>query len=895
VNPILLRTLRWFAIGLGSLFLAFAFALACTFVYLAPSLPSAENTQCARLAVPLRVYTRDGGLIAQIGEQRRIPVEYEEIPMVVRQAVLAAEDAGFFEHRGFEWRGIVRAIVMNLVTADAGQGGSTITQQAARNLCLSLDKTLRRKLAEVFVTWRMEREFTKEQILATYLNVITFGHRSYGIAAAAQTYYGKHLGELTVGEAATLAGIIQRPSAQNPITNPKLAEMRRGYVLRRMQELGFIDSATAAAAAKEPVGSRGFAPLIDVEAPYVAEMVRQELVARFGEAAVNAGYKVYTTIDGRQQVAANRAVRLGLMEFDRPRGYRGPLGKVTLPATAGDAELDALLNEFPSVNLLVPAVVTSVAATSAEVHVRGQGRARISWDGLSWARKALRNGTGAAPRTAGEVVRRGDVVHVITDGRGNAQLAQVPEAQAALVALDPEDGAIVALTGGFDFYSNQYNRATQANRGAGSSFKPFLYSAALDNGFTPSSIIMDIPLLLDDSGGNSEEIWRPENSTRNFGGPMRLREALVRSRNLVSIRILQELGIDRFIEHAAKFGFEPSKMPRNWTLALGTQAVTPLQITTGFAAFANGGFKVEPYYIERIEDASGNVVYRAEPKLACAPCEQSPEAPQVPDMLAAVPGGEVATVTVGEEEAAAYGATPGLDGAPGLPAPAAAGAAGIFSPAVMAATVGPGGPQGPVLFGNLEDVPAPMRELSLLQGGAGFLPEERLAPRIISPQNAWLISDILHDVTVRGTAARSRALGRDDLAGKTGTNEDRDNWFVGFTRDIVAGVWLGYDDYRSLGARAEGSSTALPIWMHFMEEALKGTPSSRPRRPAEGLIDLRIDPYTGKLAHAADPEAIVETFMVNALPEAPRPGEPGYVPPGVEVQPGTAAPAGPLF
>lgn len=894
MNPILIRTLRWLGIGLGGLVLTLSFALACTYVYLAPSLPSAGNTHCAQLAVPLRVYSRDGRLIAQIGEQRRIPVKYEDIPAIVRQAVLAAEDAGFFEHRGFEWRGIVRALIMNLVTADAGQGGSTITQQAARNLCLSLEKTLRRKVSEVFITWRMEREFTKEEILATYLNVITFGHRSYGIAAAAETYYGKRLPELTVGEAATLAGIIQRPSAQNPITNPKLAEARRAYVLRRMRELGYIDEATATAAAKEPVRSRGYAPLIDVEAPYVAEMARQELIARFGEQAVNAGYKIYTTIDGRLQAAANRALRLGLVEFDRRRGYRGPLGKATLPAAAGEADLDALLAEYPSVNMLLPAVVTSVAATSAEVYVRGQGKARITWDGLSWASKASRSGgIGPAPRTAGEVLKRGDVVHVIADGRGNAQLAQVPEAQAALVSMDPDDGAIVALTGGFDFFANQYNRATQARRGAGSSFKPFLYSAALDNGFTPASIVMDIPLLLDDGAGG-EEVWRPENSTRSFEGPMRLREALVRSKNLVSIRILQELGIDRFIEHAAKFGFDPQQMPRNQTLALGTQAVTPLQMTTGFAVFANGGFKVDGYFIERIEDTSGNVVYRAEPKIACAPCEKPPVAPAMPGSGLSGAGDDVATVTAGAEEPAAYD-----DAAPagvGTVAPGAGTPLGPYAPEVLAAIAHRKDAAADTgIFGNLEDVPAAMRELSALQGGAGFLPQERLAPRVISPQNAWLISDILHDVTVRGTAARSRALGRDDLAGKTGTNEDRDNWFVGFTRDLVAGVWLGYDDYRSLGARAEGSSTALPIWMLYMKEALKGTPPSRPPRPAEGLIDLWISRTTGKLTHPGDPDAMIETFMVNALPEAPRPGEPGYLPPGAAGQPGANAPAGPLF
>ena len=687
MNPILLRSLRWVAVGIAGLVLVFSFALSCTFVYLAPALPSAENMP--QMSVPLRVYTRTGGLIAQIGEERRILVEFDDIPMLVRQAVLAAEDDRFFEHSGFAWRGIVRALVMNVATADAGQGGSTITQQAARNLFLSLDKTLRRKLSEVFVTWRMERDFTKEQILATYLNVILFGQRSYGIAAAAETYYGRRLDELTVGQAATLAGIIQRPSAQNPITNARAAESRRAYVLRRMQELGYIDAATAEAAAKESVGSRNFGPLIDVEAPYVAEMARQEIETRFGDAAVNAGYRVYTTIDGRLQTASNRAARLGLIEYDRRRGYRGHLGKVELPAAPGEEELDALLAEFSRVNILEPAVVTAVAATTADVHVRGRGAARIGWNGLSWAARAVRGGRAAAPRTAGEVVKRGDVIHVLADGRGNAQLAQVPEAQSAIVALDPDDGAIVSLTGGFDFYSNQFNRVTQARRQPGSSFKPFLYSAALDNGFTPASIILDAPILL--SRGNSEENWRPENSTRSFLGPMPLRTALVRSRNLVSIRILQDIGVDALIRHAAAFGFDPADMPRNDTLALGTQTTTPLQMATGYAVFANGGFKVDPYFIERIEDANGEVVYQAEPKIVCAACEQATAAaPAAEDVATVIVGANAddARDPVAEDGFGAqgsFGADRNFDAVPGFGSAGGFGAPSPFSPAVMAA------------------------------------------------------------------------------------------------------------------------------------------------------------------------------------------------------------------
>lgn len=873
MNPILLRSLRWVATGVVGLVLLFSFALACTYVYLAPALPSAENMHRMPLAVGVRIYAGSGELISQIGEQRRIPVEFDDIPDLVWQAVLAAEDDRFFQHSGFEWRGIVRALVKNAVTADAGQGGSTITQQAARNLFLTLDKTMRRKLSEVFLTWRMEQDFTKEQILATYLNVIFFGQRAHGIAAAAETYYGKRLNELTVSQAATLAGIIQRPSDQNPITNPKLAEGRRAYVLRRMRELGFIDSSTAEAAAKEPVATRGFGPRIEVEAHYVADRALQELVSRFGQASVNQGYKVFTTIDARLQTAANRAVRVGLINFDRQRGYRGALGKVEVPAAPNGDELDALLREYPTVSVLEPAVVLRVAETSADVHVRGRGTARIGWEGISWAGKALSNGKGATPKSAGEVLKRGDVVHVLADGRGRAVLAQVPAAQSALVAIDPKSGAIVSMTGGFDFFTNQFNRVTQANRQPGSGFKPFLYSAALDNGFTPASVIQDAPIVMD----VGEENWRPENSSRDFRGPMRLREALVLSRNTVSIRILNDLGVDTFIEHAARFGFDPKAMPHTLTLALGSLTTTPLQMARGFSVFANGGFLVEPYLIQRIEDATGEVVYEAAPRIACEPCEQLTAGTSAPE---AAPGGfdDVATVTVGSEEPDAYGTELG-----GTPSLAALGALAGFSPAVLEAAVNLDALQNPAtpMPLGLDDVPPSMRELSAIQGGTGFLPQEQLAPRVLSPQNAWLMSDILHDATISGTARRSRSMGRDDLAGKTGTSNDgRDNWFNGFTRDLVATVWVGHDDYQPLGRGAEGSTTALPIWMLYMDEALKGTPSSRPPRPATGLIDLRVSSFWGTLARSCDNEAIVDTFMVQTLPRAPGPGEGECLMPG---------------
>src|SRR5579863_1730489 len=596
-----------------------AYALACSYVYLVPSLPSVESMRNVELQVPLRVYTRSGALIAQIGEQRRIPVTYDQIPELVKHAFLAAEDERFFEHHGIDYFGVVRAVLIDVVSGDKTQGASTITMQAARNMFLSLDKTARRKLQETFVTYRMEHEFTKQEIFGLYLNVIFFGQRSYGVAAAAEAFFGKPLEKLDVAEAATLAGVPKAPSSYNPIVNPEMATARRAYVLRRMRELGYIDAATAEAANKEPMRARTHAPLFDVEAPYVAEMARLELRQSFGASAETAGYKVYTTLDGRLQAAAVRAVRIGLIEYDRRHGWRGPVGHAELPAS-GAPDYDDLVDEYASIGDLTPAVVTSLGERDVKTYVKGVGAASIDWDGLSWARKALANETvGPPPAKAAQVLKRGDVVYVVADEAGHAQLAQVPEAQSALVALDPNDGSIVALVGGFDYFTNKYNRVIQARRLPGSGFKPFLYSAALEHGITPASTFLDAPIVLE--GNGAEEAWRPENDERAFGGPTRLRDALVHSRNLVSIRVLKAVGIPTAIDYISRFGFDPRSMPHDLTLALGTLGVTPLEMASGYAVFANGGYRVQPYFIDRIEDAAGQVVWRAEPRMVCRQCD----------------------------------------------------------------------------------------------------------------------------------------------------------------------------------------------------------------------------------------------------------------------------------
>jgi penicillin-binding protein 1A len=774
-----------------------AYALICSFVYVAPSLPSVEAMRKVEFQVPLRVFTASGELIAQIGEQRRIPVTYDQIPPLVREAFLAAEDDEFFHHRGIDLLGVLRAVFVNLLTAEKSQGASTITQQAARNMFLTLDKTWRRKLSELFVTLRMEGAFTKQEILGLYLNVIYFGQRSYGVAAASETFFGKSLGDLTVSEAATLAGLPQAPSRYNPITSPELAQNRRGYVLGRMHKLRYIDDSVYQSALAEPVRARAHQPLFAVEAPYIAEMARLDIRTRFGAAAESAGYKVYTTIDGRLQTAANRAVRLGLIEYDRRHGWRGPLGHADLPASKEDQKYEALLDEYSSVGVLAPAIVVSTTEKTARVFIKSRGPAQIGWDGIGWAQKE----GGPAPKTVSDVVAPGDVVYVVTDGRGAAQIAQVPEAQSALVSLDPSDGGIVALVGGFDYFSNKYNRVTQARRLPGSGFKPFLYSAALENGFTPASVLLDAPIVLE--GDGLETSWRPENDGGQFRGPTRLREALYRSRNLVSIRLLRTMGTGPAMDYITRFGFDKKDLPNNLTLALGTVQATPLQLATGYATFANSGYRVKPFYIDRIENAAGEVVYRAAPRTVCEGCER---------------------------------------------------------PVDLHDFLGSGGG------------PERINEADSLRGGSGALPPEQIAERVITPQNAWLMTDMMSDVIKRGTGRRALALGRADIAGKTGTtNEAKDTWFNGFTQNLVATVWVGFDQERSLGEAEEGAKTALPIWMHFMREALKGVPQERRPMP-DGLVTLRIQPDTGMLASGENPDAILETFMTDRLPSGNTPG-----------------------
>jgi len=797
--------------GVTAITLAAGYAFVCSYIYLEPTLPSVAAMKNSELQVPLRVYSNSGDLIAQIGEQRRNPVRYEQIPEQVKNAFIAAEDDEFFEHHGFDWKGILRTLFVNATSADFSQGASTITMQAARSAFFTQEQTIRRKLQEIFVTQRLEHEFSKQEILALYLNVIFFGQRSYGVAAASETFFGKPLEDLTLGEAATLARVPQSPSRFNPITNPAGAAERRGYVLRRMRELGYIDAAAAEAASKEVVKARAHRALADVEAPYIAEMVRLEILKRFGPAAQDAGYKVYTTIDGRLQKAANRALRMGLVDYTRRHGWRGATNKVELTGTENPDGLDLLLDEYGSVGLLYPAIVVSVGEKQAQVYIKGKGLAPIEWAGMSWAkRRTSELALGPDPKTAAEILARGDIVYVVREkADAPAELAQIPEAESALIAIDPNNGAIMSLVGGFDYFEGgMYNRVTQARRQPGSGFKPFMYAAAMAGEFTPSSMLLDAPIIMDDP--NLEEVWRPENSGGGFRGPMRLREALVASRNLVSIRLLKEMGMRAVIDYVQNFGFAKERLPNNLTLALGSMGATPLEVVTGFAVFANGGYKIEPFYIDRIEGPGGQIVYSAEPRAVCAEC--------------AAP---VRVVSDAERaKSAEISAT-------------------IVPPTPLAATA-------------RRTVPA---------------------ERVISPQVSFLMNDMMKDVITRGTGRRALALGRTDLRGKTGTtNDNLDTWFNGFNDSVAASVWVGMDEPGPLGDGEEGARTALPIWVDFMREALRGVPEKQ-RTVPEGIVELKVNALTGGTKDA-DLDPVFEFFRTEKLPT-----EEGYIgDPGMNAQ-----------
>jgi len=610
-----------------------AFANVCAYVYLKPALPDVDSLRDVQLQVPLRVYTRDGKLLAAIGEQRRIPVRYEQLPKKLILAFLATEDDRFFRHHGVDWQGILRAAVANLKAGGIRQGASTITMQVARDMFLTPRRDMKRKMSEIYISLLMEAEFSKEEIFSLYVNKIFLGQRAYGVGAAAEVYFGKSLDQLTVAEMATLAGIPTAPSVVNPVASAEAAKVRRLHVLGRMLELNYITQAEYDAARSYPMESRLHGSSIEADAPYVAEMVRNEMQAKYGDGVYTAGYKVFTTIDSRLQAAATVALRTGLLEYDHRHGYRGPTAKVDSSKLTSPRELDAQLEEFPVIGGLRPAIVEKVDAKSAKIYVRDMGEVTLPWEKLSWARRELPDEkVDRAPAQASEILARGDVIYTVGRTAQSVMFVQVPDAQSALVSVDPKDGAVVALVGGFDYFQSKYNRVTQARRQPGSGFKPFVYAAAFDKGFTPASIVLDAPIVIDEAG--MEQAWRPKESENRFAGPVRLRDALVHSRNLVSVRLMRAIGGEYTWNYVTRFGFDKSQLPNDLTLALGTAELSPLQVAVGYATFANGGYKVSSYYIDRVEDAGGKVLQQATPALACFQCDRASD-PQAPKPAAA--------------------------------------------------------------------------------------------------------------------------------------------------------------------------------------------------------------------------------------------------------------------
>ena len=723
-------TLRWWFYPIAAFALVLLPLLLLVFAAMLayPSLPSLEVLTDYRPKIPLRVYSSEGVLLGEFGEERRALVKIGEVPDLMKKAILAAEDDRFYEHGGIDYAGVLRAAYSNFTAGGARQGASTITMQVARNFFLSKEKTLSRKFNEALLALKIEHNLNKDEILQLYINQIYLGQRAYGFASAAQVYFGKELSQLSIAEMAMLAGLPKAPSAYNPVANPKRAKLRQMYVLRRMHELRFIDDTQLEAAQQQHLTARHGSQEFPVKADYLAEMVRQVVYERYHEDTYSQGIKIYTTIRQQDQTAAYNAVRKDVLEYDQRHGYRGPEGYIDLRNGSSEEYLEDALQDTTDSGDLIPAVVQEVSKKSILAYCKGGQIAEISGDRLKFAQRALGDKVSLNQR-----IRPGSLIRVQKDERGLWQITQLPQVEAAFVSASPRDGAIYALVGGFDFSRSQFNHVTQAWRQPGSSLKPFIYSAALEKGFTPASIINDAPLAFD-AAETGSEAWEPKNFEDKFEGPMSMRQALTKSKNLVSIRILQAITPQYAQDYITKFGFDAAKHPPYLTMALGAGSVTPMQLLTGYSVFANGGFRINPYFIQRIEDGKGKVLSLAAP------------------------------VVAGEN-----------------------------------------------------------------------------AAQVIDVRNAYTMVSLMQSVVRYGTAVRAMQLGRQDLAGKTGTTSDSmDAWFCGFQPTIVGISWVGFDNPRSLGDKETGGGAALPIWMDYMSTVLKGVPEAVYSMP-DNIVAARIN------------------------------------------------------
>lgn len=759
--------------SLLSICLAGLLVIAAILLTLLLQLPNTETLNRVQYSEPLRIYSSDGHLLAQYGSERRIPITFKEVPPKLVDAVLATEDQRFYEHPGVDPIGILRAAYAVISSGKKVQGASTITMQVARNFFLTRKKTYSRKIEEMLLALKIDHEFEKQKILELYLNKIYFGNHAYGVAAAAEVYYGKKLHQLTLPQMAMIAGLPQAPSRANPLRRPKDATIRRNHVLERMQNAGFISKQEMQQAQQAPITASYHYKEVPVTAPYAAEAIRQLVVKEFGkQKAYHQGLIVNSTINLHLQNVAHDTLRKGLIQYSERHGWIGPLAHMT---ATDHSTWQSKLKSFSIDSPLQAAVVTKV--DSQQIHVLDVDAKSIiiNWDGLQWAKKRLddKNHTGRAPKQASDLVSVGDVIVIRQDSNHAWRMSQQPEVQGALITMNPYNGAIEAIQGGFDYYRSKFNRALQASRQPGSCFKPFIYSAALNRGLTLASIINDAPIVVADSG--EDALWRPDNDNFRFDGPTRLRVGLSESRNLVSIRLLQLIGIPYALDYVQRFGFNPNDLPRSLSLALGSGNMTPETLADGFSVFANGGYRVQPFLVNNITLTNGEIIQQNGQQHACTNCINSQ------------------TLT----------------------------------------------------------------EIS----------KQDIAPEVITAQNAYLMVQAMHDVIEHGTGRAALVLNRKDLAGKTGTtNKQVDAWFAGFNDKIVSVVWVGYDDQqRSL--REYGAKAALPIWIDFMHQALKGMPNSTLEQPP-GIISVPINATTGAASTAGAPGSIFELFRKEYAPNS---------------------------
>jgi penicillin-binding protein 1A len=825
-----------------------------TYFYIKSDLPSVDVLKDVRLQTPMRIFTQDGKLISQYGVKRRIPLTLDQIPEQLKQAVIATEDSRFYGHSGIDPIGMMRALVNLVVTGEKGQGGSTLTMQMARDFFLTREKKYIRKIREIILAWHMEQLLSKQEILELYLNKVELGHRAFGFGAAAQVYYGKTLNELTLAQIATIAGLPQAPSALNPISSPERSLLRRRIVLLRMLDEGYINRKQFKQAVNAPVTAKKYGAEIELDAPYLADIIYSEMIELYGkDEAETGGYQIYSTVSSNLQAEAQQAVRKNLHDYDERHGYHGAIKQLWSTDVADDndalsePETSELINSDPwpeeqmlsylqdvqTFESMQPAIVVKVNEKDIIIFNQQGKFSIIDWDGLDWARPFINDAKqGIEPKIASDIVQAGALILIRKrEDDSHWQLAQYPQASGAFVALDPKNGAAQAVVGGYSFYQSQFNRATQAKRQVGSNIKPFIYSAALENGYTLASVINDAPITQWQSG--SGNAWRPENSPAEYDGPIRMRIALTKSKNVVSVRLLRAVGLDKVAEHLTRFGFSKDDIPLDETLSLGSGSHTPLEVATAMAVFANGGFLIQPHFIQRIENEMGDILWSANPKNACNPCVA-----------------EVQTNQINSESEDIE--------------------------ALLAAE-----------FGVAQQVAEPVKKILS-------------APRVISAENAFLVAEMMRSAVQingswdnRGTGWRAALLmnRRSDIAGKTGTTNDvRDTWFSGFTPDLVATVWVGFDDnnrrlgrttrnqnlvnknpkkYNYIGNALVGSESgahaAQPAWIRFMQYALAGQPEHLLPMPTD-LLTVRIDKGTGKLTNRTDNTSMFEYFTQGTEP-----------------------------